>query len=167
MRIFFQKTVAHSRNIDGKKKTEFEVIKGKNQMVHQIKGVSLNNNPDTYDVSERIKVLNRNSGKIASKEHQYRMKSENILSLLRDGDMSHKSNVKKNTSNNIKKINIVPKTKKAKVIEKTEVKKEKSVKAVKKVEVKKEKPVKVVKKVEAKEKKPVRKMVVKAPKNNK
>ena len=153
MRIFFQKTVAHSRNIDGKKKTEFEVIKGKDHMVHQIKGVSSNNNPDTYNVAERIKVLNKNSGKIMSKEHQYRMKSENILTLLRDGNMSNKSNVKKNSLNTIKKINIVPKTKKAKAIEK--------------VEVKKEKPVKVVKKVEAKEKKPVRKMAVKAPKNNK
>jgi hypothetical protein len=102
MRIFFQKTVAHSRNIDGKKKTQFEVIKGKDQMVHQIKGVSLNNNPDTYNVAERIKVLNKNSGKIMSKEHQYRMKSENILSLLRDGNMSNKSNVKKNTLNTIK-----------------------------------------------------------------
>ena len=164
MRIFFQKTLAHIKNSDGKKKTQFQVIKGKNEMVHQISGISLNNNPDAYQVAESIKVLNKNSGKILTKERQFRMKSANILSLLKDGSVSEKHN-----ANTIKKVTFVPKVKKSEPIKKMDVKEKKLVKKVKKVDSKDKNPVKKmnvkekkpVKKVDVKEKKPVKKMDVK------
>ena len=171
MRIFFQKTVAHSKNSEGKKKTQFQVIKGKNDMVHQVSGISLNNNPDTYQVAESIKVFNKNSGKILSKERQFKMKSANILSLLRDGSASEKVD-----TNTIKKVTLkrsepVKKVKKVEVnakipVKKVEVKEKKTVKKVDAKEKKTVKGKKPVKKVEVKGKKIVKKSV-KVVKNNK
>jgi hypothetical protein len=176
MRIFFQKTVSHSKDSEGKKKTQFQVIKGKNDMVHQVSGISLNNNPDMFQVAESIRVLNKNRGKILSKEREFKMKSANILSLLKDGYMSEKAN--KNTNKNthkdthkdtIKKVTFTPKSKKTvpiKKVKKVDVKEKKPVKKITKTEVKEKKPVKKITKTEVKKKNPVKKMV-KVVKNNK
>ena len=89
MRFFFEKSISHSEAKDGKRKTEFSVIKGKNDEVHQIRGITLNKNPDIYNVEEKIKKLNRNTGKIYSKQKEYKLKSSNILNLLKSDTKHH------------------------------------------------------------------------------
>ena len=61
MRFFIQKSVSSFQQ-DGKKKTSFKIIKGTEDNVHQIKGISSNNNPNIYTVIEN--KSHKNNGKI-------------------------------------------------------------------------------------------------------
>jgi hypothetical protein len=51
MRFFIQKSVSSVQH-DGKKKTSFKIMKGTEDNVHQITGISSDNNPNLYTIIE-------------------------------------------------------------------------------------------------------------------
>jgi hypothetical protein len=100
MRIFIQKSISHIQNQNGKKKSSFHVVKGTNGEVAQIIGVSNNTDPDTYHVKMDLKKINKDTGLIKSAHKVFKIKSSNILNLLKE------SKNKEVIKDEIKKIDI-------------------------------------------------------------
>jgi hypothetical protein len=154
MRIFFKQSVDHFQNSNGHKKTSFEIIKGKNGEIQQIKGIG---NKDEYHIKQVIHKKNKDSGKIISKKRVFKIKSSNLMSLLKESAKIQHEEKKKmeNIETNLSEYSYETKPKKKVLTKKvkTQVVKPKSKPVVKK-EVK---PVvkKEVKPVVKKEVKPV------------
>jgi hypothetical protein len=58
MRMFFQKSIQHFENSSGKKKSSFQIVKGKNGEVEQIKGFSTDDNKVFHIKQQKIKRNN-------------------------------------------------------------------------------------------------------------
>jgi hypothetical protein len=151
------------RNKDKKaKSSSFKIIKGKDGVVHQIQGTSVNG--ESYLIKENMKKRDNVTGLIDSSHKIYKIKSSNIMNLLKEGKKN-----KKSVSVPVKKvIKKVDGTKPVKKISSTKpIKKVSSTKPIKKVisikpvkKVGSTKPVKkAVKKVDST--KPVKKSVKK------
>jgi hypothetical protein len=126
-------------NKDKKKTSSFRIIKGKNGEVHQIKGTT--HNGKSYLVEEDIKKKNEKTGLVTSKHKLYKIKSSNMMNLLKEGKKTKESTKKIILKKPVKKVDT------KKVDTKKPVKKVDSKKIVKKVDTKKP-----IKKVEPKKK---------------
>jgi hypothetical protein len=182
MQFFIQKSISSIQQ-DGKKKTSFKIMKGTNDKIHQIKGMSSDNNPNIYTIIEDRS--HKNNGKIITKHKEFKIKSSNIQKLLKESDNNKNKNktqeiksipIKKSVKTNKKNIKIDIKKIYDTPIKKNTVNKKIAEKPIKKVvkDNKKvaEKPIKkVVKKNNVKDnktvaKKPIKKIVKKVLKDN-
>lgn len=103
MRFIYSQTVQQIKKPDGKKITAFKVLKGKNGIVREVKGITSKENNHLYNVHVDVKKLNRETGTIYRKHGQFKMKSSNILNLLKE---SNTKNLKDTSSiaNSTKKV---------------------------------------------------------------
>lgn len=127
MRFFYKESVSSFKNIDGKQKKSFEVIKGKNGEIKQIKGISNNNDPSIYHIHEKIQKINEH-GILHSKHQAFKLKSTDIINLLKDEPNIHEkikeSKEKKTNYEPIKKKKIINKDSENKVMKDIEKKNE-------------------------------------------
>jgi hypothetical protein len=139
-------------NKDKKKTSSFRIIKGKNGEVHQIKGTT--HNGKSYLVEEDIKKKNEKTGLVISKHKLYKIKSSNMMNLLKEGKKTKESTKKIILKKPVKKVD-TKKVDTKKLVKKVDtkklVKKVDTKKTVKKVDTKK-----AVKKVDSK--KPIKKV---------
>lgn len=159
MSYFFSQSLSQVKNSSGKKYTKFQIVKGHDGQVNQIKGET--NNGDLYHIQHDIKKKNDKTGMVHSQHKVYKIKSSDLQSILKE---SHRAT---NATKDHKKVIILkesPKkviSKKDKVtkVEKVEkVKKTKKPEKVKKTSTVKKAPKKVVKKEKASSTKKVKKV---------
>jgi hypothetical protein len=97
MRFFYKGSVSSFKNNDGREKKSFEVIKGKNGEIKQIRGVSNSKDPSIFHIQKKEKRIN-DLGIIHSKQCSFKLKAENVANLLKiepSKVMDKKSDVKK------------------------------------------------------------------------
>ena len=144
MRFLYSQSIQQIKKPDGKKITAFKVLKGKDGMISQVKGISSKENDSIYNVHMDVKKIDK-EGHIEKKHKTFKIKSSDILSLLKEShskDLKESSNKKMNDVKEIK-SNVVKNSKKLvlkkdkKVVADKKVKKDKKVVADKKVKVKK------------------------------
>ena len=102
MRMFFQKSVQHLENSSGRKKSSFQIIKGKNGEVEQIKGFSTDDNKVFHIKQQKIK-RNDITGQPKVSYKIFKIKSSNLQNLINDKSkvvVSEKS--KKSSDKNVK-----------------------------------------------------------------
>ena len=91
MRFYFQKSISHFRDINGKKETHFEVVKGNERHVHKIKGVSVDPNSDKFNIEEHVIKKNNNRETLNNKYRIFKIKSYSLsnisLKILRAGSL--------------------------------------------------------------------------------
>jgi bifunctional autolysin len=97
MPLFIKENIRHFVKNNGTKETSFEIIKGKNGVVEQIKGVS---DKDMYRISKRKIVQNKDSGKIYATQKVFKIKSSNLKDLLQESRKlnNHNKKYKKNSN---------------------------------------------------------------------
>ena len=83
MRILIEKSVSTISNSNGKRKTAFHILKGKDGEVFQIMGRSSDNSPNTYNIEQSSKKINQN-GKVETSYRVFKMKAMDIMNLLHD-----------------------------------------------------------------------------------
>ena len=105
MRFFIKESIHQIKNIDGKKKTKFEIIKGKDGEIHQIKGITSNENSDMFNINQHVIKKNLNKGIIYDKHRKFKIKASNLNSLLRGSD-DKKIHIEKNNKPKVLKIEI-------------------------------------------------------------
>lgn len=151
MPVFFKESIASFKNNNGREKKSFEVIKGRNGEIRQIRGVSNNNDPSIFLIEEKIKRIN-DHGIIHSNQRAFKLKSNDIIKLLKE---KPKENTKKNLIKkpSVKKDLIKKPSVKKDLIKKPSIKKE----LIKKPTVKKELKKKPVVKKDLKKKPVVKK----------
>ena len=88
MYSFVQKSVTSVKSQNGRSKTKFSVTKGKDGVVHQIEGKTSSNNPNDILVHEKIRKLNRRTGIIRASNRVFKMKSSDIMKLLKESEKS-------------------------------------------------------------------------------
>lgn len=86
MHSFVQKSITSVKTLNGRAKTKFSVTKGKDGVVHKLEGSHSSNNPNNLLIHESIRSLNNRTGKIHSANRVYKMKSSNIMNLLKESD---------------------------------------------------------------------------------
>jgi len=160
MRFYFQKSISHFRDINGKKETHFEIVKGNEHHVKKLKGFSSSPNSDNFNIEEHIMKKNNKRGSLSNKYRIFKIKSSNLNTLLKESKNIKKMHMENNEKNNgkIQPIKIKKISKKDRKVEKMKdekkvVKKDEKKKVVKKDEkkvVKKDEKKKVVKKDEKK-----------------
>ena len=110
MSFFYSQSISAVKSKDGSKKKSFRLIKGKNDTIEEIKGMTTNNNYEIFDVNHDIKKKNIESGKIYSKHKAFKLKSSDMLSLFKEFTEHRNSRLNKNKEiktisvNNDKKI---------------------------------------------------------------
>jgi hypothetical protein len=148
MSFFFKQSVTSFRNLNGKKKTVFEIVKGKNGQVDEIKGISSSNNPGVFNIQQKKAKVN-SSGMIMAKKRVFKLKASDIKNLLSEEKKSKplpkkQSSVKKSSPT---KSSTKLSTKSIAKTSKTSKKKNSTKKSTKKVDVgvsKKKIPVKKI-----------------------
>jgi histone H1/5 len=164
MRFYFQKSISHFRDINGKKETHFEIVKGNEHHVKKLKGFSSSPNSDNFNIEEHIMKKNNKRGSLSNKYRIFKIKSSNLNTLLKESKNIKKMHMENNEKNNgkIQPIKIKKISKKDRKVEKMKDEKKVVKKDEKKV-VKKDEKKKVVKKDEKKKvvKKDEKKKVVK------
>ena len=154
MSYFFSQSLSQVKNSSGKKYTKFQILKGHDGQVNQIKGET--NNGDLYHIQHDIKKKNDKTGMVHSQHKVYKIKSSDLQSILKE---SHRAT---NATKDHKKVIILkesPKKDKVTKVEKVEkVKKTKKPEKVKKTSTVKKAPKKVVKKEKASSTKKVKKV---------
>jgi hypothetical protein len=88
MYSFVQKSVTSVKSQNGRSKTKFSVTKGKDGIVHQIEGKTSSNNPNNILVHEKIRKMNRRTGIIRASNRVFKMKSSDIMKLLKESEKS-------------------------------------------------------------------------------
>ena len=88
MHSFVQKSVMSVKTLNGPSKTKFSLTKGKDGTVHKLEGMRSSNNPDLL-IRESISALNKRSGRVLTKNRVFKMKSSDIMNLLKESD-THK-----------------------------------------------------------------------------
>jgi hypothetical protein len=86
MHSFVQKSITSVKTSNGRSKTKFSVTKGKDGVVHKLEGSRSSNNPDNLLVHESIRSLNNRTGKIHSANRVFKMKSSDIMNLLKESN---------------------------------------------------------------------------------
>lgn len=138
MSYFFSQSLSQVKNSTGKKYTKFQIVKGHDGHVNQIKGTTTNG--EVYHIEHDIKEKNDKTGMVHSQHKVYKIKSSDLKNILKESEKKPKSTVKVITlKENPKKI-ITKKDKVTKVKKVKKTEKEKKPTTVKKV------PKKVVKK---------------------
>jgi hypothetical protein len=150
MSYFFSQSLSQVKNSSGKKYTKFQIVKGNDGHINQIKGET--NNGDIYHVEHDIKKKNDKTGMIMSQHKVYKIKSSDLQSILKESQKATKE--KKEP----KKVIILKKSPKKAIIKKDKVTKVEKVKKVKKTSTVKKAPKKVVKKEKTSGEKKVKKV---------
>ena len=88
MPIFFKQSISQFENINGKKKESFEIIKGKDGTIHQIKGTTSNENKDTFNIQERVIKKNSNQKLIKNKYRTYKIKARDLNNIILESENS-------------------------------------------------------------------------------
>jgi len=114
MTSFYSQSISSIKSPHQIKKS-FQIIKGRNDMISQIKGISNNEDPNIYHITSNMKQYNKNTGIIHSKHKSYRLKSSEILNLFKDSSKYKDENHKEEPINHVKSI----KTSKKKSISKS------------------------------------------------
>ena len=104
MTYFYSQSVSAIETSNGRKKKTFSVVKGKNNTVEEIQGISTNNNPNVYNIKHKVQKVNRMSGDVHMRQKLFKLKSSNIQDLLRE---SRKHNLETQKKDKHKKIIIV------------------------------------------------------------
>jgi len=146
MSYFFSQSLSQVKNSTGKKYTKFQIVKGHDGHINQIKGET--NNGDLYHIEHDIKKKNDKTGMIHSHHKVYKIKSSDLQSILKESEKASKDPkdskkviILKETPKKVSK-----KTKVTKVEKVTKVKKVKKTEKVKKRPSVKKEPKKIVKK---------------------
>ena len=100
MRFYFQKSVSHTRDINGKKETHFEVVKSDGDHVHKITGVSVDPNSDKFNIEEHI--IKKNKDTLQNKYRVFKIKSSNLNTLLKESKNMKKIEIDNNDKSNLK-----------------------------------------------------------------
>ena len=103
MKFFYSRSVSSIKSSDGIKKKSFKIIKGKNNAIEEIKGITTNQNSDVFDINHEIKKKNIKTGKIYSKHRSFKLKSSDILNLFKESTEYKNINLKKD--NKVKELN--------------------------------------------------------------
>lgn len=103
MQFFIHKSVSQIKTENGKKKSSFKIIKGKNGEIHQIKGITSNNDPNILNIHENIQKLNKETGIIRAKHRTFKIKSSDISTLLKNNSNVYKENSTKTVHLKVKK----------------------------------------------------------------
>ena len=74
----------YAESPNGRVKKAFQMMKGTNHMISQIKGVSNNIDPTIYHITSNMKRYNRSTGIIHSKHKSYRLKASEMEKLLKN-----------------------------------------------------------------------------------
>lgn len=90
MRYFFKQSVSQLQNKDGMKKSSFEIIKGQNGEIHKLKGTTNNQNSGVYKITQDNMLQNKTTGIIHTKHRIFKIKSSDILSILKESKESNK-----------------------------------------------------------------------------
>jgi len=123
----------YAESPNGRVKKAFQMMKGTNHMISQIKGVSNNIDPTIYHITSNMKRYNKSTGIIHSKHKSYRLKSSEMEKLLKnEEDEEENTKPKKVVKKVVKKTKVseVKKTPVSDVKKVTSVKKTTSVKKV-------------------------------------
>lgn len=165
MSYFYSQSFNQIRNSSGKKYTKFQIVKGNDGSINQIKGTSTNG--DLYHIQHNTKHRNSKTGIVHSQHRVYKIKSSDLKNILKESQKKP-NNVKVITlKDKPKKVKSLKSTKVVKVSEPKKVKKSKSTTTLKKKSEKKEKKVKSEKKMKSEKKvKSDKKTVIKKVKNN-
>jgi hypothetical protein len=86
MHSFVQKSITSVKTSNGRSKTKFSVTKGKDGVVHKLEGSRSSNNPSNLLIHESIRSLNNRTGKIHSANRVFKMKSSDIMNLLKESN---------------------------------------------------------------------------------
>ena len=103
------KTLSQVRNISGKKYTKFQILKGHDGVINQIKGES--NDGNVFHIQHDVKKRNNKTGLVLQKHKIFKIKSSDLQSLIQESKSSKMS--KKSSNKSPKKI-LIKKTKKVK-----------------------------------------------------
>ena len=128
MSYFFSQSLSQVKNSTGKKYTKFQIVKGHDGHINQIKGET--NNGDIYHIEHDIKKKNDKTGMVHSQHKVYKIKSSDLQSILKESEKATKA------TKEAKKIIILkesPKKAPKTVVKKEKASSEKKVKKVKKV----------------------------------
>jgi hypothetical protein len=150
MSYFFSQSVSQVKNRTGKKYTKFQIVKGHDGHINQIKGET--NNGDLYRIEHDIKKKNDKTGMVHSQHKVYKIKSSDLQSILKESQKATKE------TKEPKKVIILKKSPKKAIIKKDKVTKVEKVKKVKKTSTVKKAPKKVVKKEKTSGEKKVKKV---------
>ena len=162
MSYFFSQSLSQVKNSTGKKYTKFQIVKGHDGHINQIKGET--NNGDIYHIEHDIKKKNDKTGMVHSQHKVYKIKSSDLQSILKESEKATKATkeakkiiilkespkkviTKKDKVTKVAKVEKVKKTKKPEKMKKTSTLKKAPKKVVKKEKASSEKKVKKVKKV--------------------
>ena len=159
MSYFFSQSVSQVKNRTGKKYTKFQIVKGHDGTINQIKGET--NNGDLYHIQHDIKKKNDKTGMVHSQHKVYKIKSSDLQSILKESQKATKDNKKVIILKESPKKVISKKDKVTKVEKVEKVKKTKKPEKVKKTSTVKKAPKKVVKKDKRSNIKKVKKVKVK------
>jgi hypothetical protein len=157
MSYFFSQSLSQVKNSTGKKYTKFQIVKGHDGHINQIKGET--NNGDIYHIEHDIKKKNDKTGMIHSQHKVYKIKSSDLQSILKESEKDTKATKATKATKDSKKVITLKKTpKKEKVTKVEKVKKSKKPEKMKKTSTLKKAPKKVVKKEKASSEKKVKKV---------
>lgn len=154
MSYFMSKSLSQVRNSSGKKYTKFQILKGHDGVINQIKGES--NDGNVFHIQHNVKKRNNKTGLVLQKHKVFKIKSSDLQNLIKESHSSKTKQVstkkdsvkktikvksgkslKKDSSKSVKKMTIIKKpTKKvSQSLKKTSPKK--TTKKLKKVPTKK------------------------------
>jgi hypothetical protein len=150
MSYFFSQSVSQVKNRTGKKYTKFQIVKGHDGHINQIKGET--NNGDLYHIEHDIKKKNHKTGMVHSQHKVYKIKSSDLQSILKESQKTNKE------TKEPKKVIILKKSPKKVITKKDKVTKVEKVKKVKKTSTGKKAPKKIVKKEKSSTEKKVKKV---------
>ncbi len=92
MSYFFSQSLSQVKNITGKKYTKFQIVKGHDGHINQIKGTTTNG--DLYTIEHDIKDRNNKTGMIHSQHKVYKIKSSDLKNILKESEKKPKSTIK-------------------------------------------------------------------------
>jgi len=146
MSYFMSKTLSQVRNSSGKKYTKFQILKGHDGVINQIKGES--NDGNVFHIQHNVKKRNNKTGLVLQKHKVFKIKSSDLQNLIKE---SHSSKMSKKSSNESSKKDSVKKTIKVKSGKSSKKDSKKSIKnPTKKVSQSSKKTTKKLKKVPTK-----------------
>lgn len=155
MSYFFSQSLSQVKNSTGKKYTKFQIVKGNDGHINQIKGET--NNGDIYHVEHDIKKKNDKTGMVISQHKVYKIKSSDLQSILKESQKDTNATKATNATKDPKKVIILKESPKKVITKKDKVTKVEKVKKVKKTSSVKKAPKKVVKKEKTSSTKKVKK----------
>jgi len=103
------KTLSQVRNSSGKKYTKFQILKGHDGVINQIKGES--NDGNVFHIQHNLKKRNDKTGLVLQKHKVFKIKSSDLQNLIKE---SHSSKMSKKSSNESPKKDSLKKTIKVK-----------------------------------------------------